>query len=506
MNTVNYNREKVREKYKDLFKYSLDFIYVHDLNGNLLDANEHGLEVLGYEREDIPNVKFLDLLADKSQLKTAYSAIEEIKEGGKQKERSEYKLKTKDGEIVYIQSYGIPLFKNDEMYGILGIATDITAKKKAKLQLKESEKRYKNLFEQNPFAITILNKDGIIVDCNPAAEGLIGYKRENIIGRHFLNISLVQQKDYESVNKLFKKFMNEKEVHRADLQIQRKDETLIWTHVHGSLFRLDNRKYAQIILYDISQRKAAEQLINKELEKLKELDEVRKDLITRISHELKTPLTVINSSIEYLLERNRLNESDLNEETIETIDTLNRGAIRLKRLVENLIDSTKIEYDKFKLIKEKQDFVEIIENVIRELSFLIKKRNLEFKTNFPENFILSVDKMRIKQVLSNLILNAIKNTPPEGLIEVKMEQKGKYLEVSVKDTGIGLTTEEITQIFERFGKIERRGEGFESIETQGSGLGLFISKTIVEMHKGEIWVNSKGRNKGSTFKFTLPIE
>jgi PAS domain S-box-containing protein len=502
---VNYNREKVRNQYKNLFEYSLDYIYVHDLRGNILDANEHALEALGFEREDIPDISFIDLLADKDQLKVALESVQEIKNRGKQIRKSEYKLKTNNGDFIYIQTYGIPLKEKGKIYGILGIGTDITAEKEAKNELRESERRYKNLFEQNPFAITILNMDGVIIDCNPAAESLIGYKREDIVGRHFLNISIIQPKDYDSVQKLFQKFINNKEIHRADLQIERKDGALIWTHVQGSLFILNNRKYAQIILYDISQRKTAEQLINKELKKLKELDEVRKDLITRVSHELKTPLTVINSSIEYLLERKRLKKSELSEEMIDTIDSLHRGSIRLKRLVENLIDSTKIEYDKFKLVKEEADFVKIAKSVIRELSFLIKKRNLGLKTEFSESLEIQVDRVRIKQVLSNLILNAIKNTPPKGQIEVKMEKKEEHVEVSVKDTGIGLTTEEITQIFERFGKIERRGEDFGKIETRGSGLGLFISKTIVEMHKGEIWVESKGRNKGSTFFFTIPL-
>ena len=504
MKTVNYKREKIREQYKDLFKYSLDYIYVHDLRGNLLDANEQALEVLGYEREDISNLTFSDLLAEEEQLETANNYLQKIKEQGKQLKKAEYKIKNKHNEIIYIQTYGIPLKENGEIYGILGIGTDITAEKRAKLELKESEKRYKNLFEQNPFAIAILNKKGAIVDCNPAAEGLLGYKKESIIGRHFLNISIIQPKDYESVRKLFNKFINNKDVHRADLQIERKDGSLIWTHVQGSLFKLNDRKYAQVILYDISQRKAAEELINKELNKLKELDEVRKDLITRISHELKTPLTVINSSIEYLLEKKRLGKSNLSEETIETIDSLNRGAIRLKRLVENLIDSTKIEYDKFKLSKKEVDFIQITKEVIEELSFLLKKRDLKLETDLPEKLLIHVDDIRIKQVLSNLILNAIKNTPPTGKIEVNLEKNDKSIKVMVRDTGIGLTTEEITQIFERFGKIERRGEGFEGIETQGSGLGLFITKIIVEMHKGEIGVKSRGRNKGATFYFSLP--
>ncbi len=505
MRNVKYNREKIREQYKDLFKYSLDYIYVHDLRGNLLDANEHALEALGYERKEIPDISFLDLLADKEQLGSALNSIQEIRENGKQTKRTEYKITTKRNKRIDIQTYGIPLKEEDDkIYAILGIGTDITAKKKAEFELKESEKRYKNLFEQNPFAIAILNSKGEIIDCNPTAERLTGYKRQSIIGRSFLNISLVQEKDIRTVQKIFKRFISKKKVHRADLQIKRSDGSLIWTHVQGSLFEMQGKKFAQIILYDISQRKAAEQLINKELEKLKVLDEAKNDLITRVSHELKTPLTVINMSIDYLLETMKLKGAEFDDETIETIETLNKGAVRLKRLVENLIDSTKIEYDKFRLTKEKTDLVKNTREVINNFTYISKNEDLEIITHFPESLIIRIDESRIKQVLSNLISNAIKNTPPEGCISIEIKPYENYVEILVKDTGIGLTTEELKQIFKRFGKIERRGEEFESIETQGSGLGLYISKTIVEMHGGEIRAESKGRNKGATFIISLP--
>jgi len=118
--------------------------------------------------------------------------------------------------------------------------------------------------------------------------------------------------------------------------------------------------------------------------------------------------------------------------------------------------------------------------------------------------ITNFEKEKIYEVLMNLVSNAIKYTPTNGKITISSEvQNGNYV-ISVQDTGIGLTDEEKAKIFKKFGKIERYGKGLDVV-SEGSGLGLYISKKIIELHKGNIWVESEGRKKGSTFYFSLPI-
>ncbi|GAH85283.1 unnamed protein product, partial [marine sediment metagenome] len=155
---MRYNREEIREKYKDLFKYSLDLIYVNDIKGNFLDANDVVLMALGYEREEIPNISFINLL-DKEQLLEAIRITKEIKMAGKQSKRSEYKLRTKDGDTIYIETYGIPIKKNGKIYAILGIGTNITERKLAEQQLKESEKKFKQIFEAIPDLFFLVLED-----------------------------------------------------------------------------------------------------------------------------------------------------------------------------------------------------------------------------------------------------------------------------------------------------------------------------------------------------------
>jgi signal transduction histidine kinase len=112
----------------------------------------------------------------------------------------------------------------------------------------------------------------------------------------------------------------------------------------------------------------------------------------------------------------------------------------------------------------------------------------------------------MEQVIINLLSNAIKNSPPNGEVNVILKKKNDWIELIVKDTGIGLTKEEMNSLFTRFGKIERFGEGFEYLDIQGSGLGLFIVKEILNLHGGEIKATSEGRNKGSIFSLRLPIK
>jgi signal transduction histidine kinase len=130
---------------------------------------------------------------------------------------------------------------------------------------------------------------------------------------------------------------------------------------------------------------------------------------------------------------------------------------------------------------------------------------LILKLELPDNLYIDIDRIRIEQVITNLILNAVKNTPPQGSITVSLRRQDDWAEISILDTGVGLTEEEMNIIFTRFGKIERYGQGLEYIDIQGSGLGLYISKEIVDLHRGQIRAESEGRNKGCAFIVKLPM-
>jgi PAS domain S-box-containing protein len=500
---LRYDKDFIRSKFKDLFEYSLDYIYVNDLKGNFLDANKIALDTLGYKEEEIESLNFLDVLADKDQLIKAMDITREIIQKGKQSERNTYKLKSKNGHVLFLETYGIPLKKNNEIYAIMGIGANITRRKLAEGRLKESEKRFRNLFQKSPFGIIILNFDGKIIESNPTTENLTGYESTDFIHKHFSQIPIIQTKDIPTLTSLFNKMVNGEHVNRIDVEIKRKDGNLIWINLQGSVVQLENDSFIQVIIQNISKRKEAELLINKELKTLHELDNTRKKLMIRISHELKTPLLLIMGAIEYLFESRLI---DINHKAADIISTVIRASSRLEKLIENLIDATRINYNKLQLNKENTNLNNLVDESTEDIKFLIKKHQINLEKKYIENIILSLDELRIKQVITNILINALKNTPPHGIIRIILEKNDLHARLSIEDTGIGLTQKETSMLFTQFGKFERDEEELDFIDIQGSGLGLFISKAIIDLHGGQIWAESEGRNKGVRFIITLPLE
>ncbi|MFW9973405.1 MAG: PAS domain S-box protein [Candidatus Odinarchaeota archaeon] len=407
----------------------------------------------------------------------------------------------KTGEIIYEEIFSKTINYQGKLADFITII-DITDQVTAEKKFLESEKKYRYLYESAPFAIVLINSKGEIVDFNPALETMFGYTKGDLIGKKFHKISVIHPDHLLTIIDHFKRFIKGEKLHRIDLQMFKKDQSIIWVNLQASLIQIGEEFFVQAVFTDISKRKQAEFLINQEIEKLKELDQIRKNLISRVAHELKTPLATVCGGTELLSDHYT---KEFENEQLELINLIEKGGMRLKYLVDNLIDISRMEYDKFKLHKQKINLSELLIEASREMEPFGKERKIAIKLNIPENLYLYIDKIRIEQVIMNLLSNAIKNSPPKGKINVKLEKIDNWAILSVRDTGVGLTREEMDILFTRFGKIERYGDGLEYIDIQGSGLGLFISKEIVDLHGGNIRAESKGRNKGSNFIVKLPI-
>jgi len=230
-----------------------------------------------------------------------------------------------------------------------------------------------------------------------------------------------------------------------------------------------------------------------------ELSKMREDIITRVSHELKTPITAMYGATQILLNQFR---EEMNTEILEFTEISHRGALRLKKLVDNLVDATKLQAGKLELNLQNENIVNSIKECIEEMSYLVNNRNLTLTFEPSNNIFLLIDKYRIQQVITNILSNAIKNTPKGGKINIVVFDKNKHIDILIKDTGVGLTVKEQELLFEKFGKIERYGMDL-GVDIEGSGLGLYISKEIVDLHGGQILVESEGRHKGATFTIRL---
>ena len=274
---------------------------------------------------------------------------------------------------------------------------------------------------------------------------------------------------------------------------------MVWIHYQNSVINLDGTILVESIVHNITEKKLAEELIKKENKKLMELSKMKTDLISRVSHELKTPLNSIYGGSQILL---NLHKDSMCSEALEFIEMINKGGRRLKSLIENLLDISRIESNKLSLNLQKENLIEIMKECIDDIKYMLSGRQLNLELNFKNTIYIEVDKLRIEQVITNLVSNAIKNTPSYGTISLNLKEANDSIYIEVKDTGVGLTEEDMDKLFKKFGKIERYGQKLE-IDTEGSGLGLFISKQIIDLHGGAIWVESEGRNKGSKFIIRL---
>jgi len=407
----------------------------------------------------------------------------------------------KAGETVWMETFSKPITYQGRPADLITII-DITDKVEAERKFLESEKKYRFFYEYTPFSIIVIDSKGKIIECNPTTELLFGYSKEDLIGKKFHEISVIHPDYLPTIISLFQKFIKGEKVHRIDLKMYKKDQSLIWVNLQASLIRIENEYFVQALFTDISKRKQTEVLFNEEITKLKELDQIRKNLISRVAHELKTPLATVCGGAELF---SSLYNRKLDNEQVELIKLIEKGGERLKYLVDNLIDVSRIEYDKFKLKKQRSDLVDLIKESTKEMMHFAKERKLTLNLDLPNTLYLEIDGIRIEQVIMNLLSNAIKNTPHKGKINIKLEKSDNYAVISITDTGVGLTKDEMDILFTRFGKIERYGNGLEYIDIRGSGLGLFISKEIVGLHGGTIRTESEGRGKGSTFIVKLLI-
>lgn len=269
------------------------------------------------------------------------------------------------------------------------------------------------------------------------------------------------------------------------------------------------------ILYYNSKVKILDAMVNKrtkaltnEIEKNEKLfskvlnlEKKKNSYFVNLSHELRTPLNVI-SSTEQLISTT-INKKDVSKESLKYhMNVINKNTERLLELITNLMDIEKIEYGKYKINKTKQDIVEVIENEALRLKNHVECKGIEFIIDPEiEEKIVYFDKKEIKRCIENLISNAVKYTPEGGTIEVGIKDHGDKVEIYVKDNGIGIDEENKRIIFDRFRQVVDANEAIQN----SSGLGLTITKDIVNLHGGEIYIESE-LGKGSKFIIVLPTK
>lgn len=234
-------------------------------------------------------------------------------------------------------------------------------------------------------------------------------------------------------------------------------------------------------------------------EELQKLDKAKSEFLSIASHQLRTPLTAIKGYISMMLENTFGQVTDKMQKPLENIYTSNE---RLIKLVNDLLNISRIEAGRLEMKPEETDMAEMINSILEELKPTLQMKKIYLKFEKPEKPLSKIitDADKIRQVLMNIVDNAIRYTQKGG-ISVKTSLRKNFYQIKITDTGEGMTKEDIGDLFDSFS----RGRAGNKLWTEGMGLGLYVAKKFVDMHHGKIWAESKGKGKGSTFFVELPL-
>ncbi len=381
---------------------------------------------------------------------------------------------------------------------LLNLSIMLIYLQKIRKELTDSEKLFRVLAEnaQDMIYVYQVYPNEKYEYISPSCERILGYKPEDFYDNPNLFTSIVRTEDNEYLEAMYDPESSISEP--ITLQYKRKNGDYIWTEQKTSFIK-DTNGVTRIegILRDITDRKIVEDHLNS-------AEKSRQTLLSNISHELRTPITSILGYI------TALKKGVSSEETkAKYLDVMYRKSVSLERLVEDLFQLTNFEAGKTSFNFSQITVHELADDILNKyrIDALQEKVQFELKITDDRNLLNSfiiIDTERISQVCSNIIFNAIKfmNREKENTINIRVNRWSAnldYLIVSIKDTGPGIPREDCEKIFDRFYRSKSN-----SMSTEGSGLGLTISKEIIESHKGKIWVYSE-IGKGSTFFFTIPL-
>ncbi len=343
-----------------------------------------------------------------------------------------------------------------------------------------SYKGFEAIFYASDVAQKIIDSDLTILQFNQSMIDLLGYSKEELKGTKILDYT---HPDFKERWHHLQVALWNHEVPNFQLEacLLKKDGTEIWCSIHTILFRSSDETFGHTILEDIT--------IRKQLERHKD------DFVSVVAHELRTPLTTIKSQAQ-LLERGLDNAGS--EQMRNFAKGINKHVGRLTRIIDNLVGVSRIENEITQSLMQSYDLSSVISDAVADIQNLNAHR--EFKMNIEKALTLYGDEDKVRQVLYNLINNAIKFSQKDTSIHISLKSADNQAMVCIKDHGQGIPDAELELIFKRFYRTEQT----INLNLAGMGFGLYISEQIVKQQGGRLWVESKA-GEGATFCFTLPV-
>nr|WP_175476222.1 PAS domain S-box protein [Evansella caseinilytica] len=463
------NIQEEFERYRRLMNYATDLFTTHSVEDcSIIYASPSVKSVLGYRPDELIGKKLADLCHpnDIEKITVLFSKIE-----CQQAEmRTEYRIRRKEGDYIWFETACIKDGKEDAKE-LLCISKDITSYKITEQELEESKEKYELLIENFQDTVGIVTKDGYWIYINDAGRKLFGVTRkEEIIGKNIMEFIVPKERE-RLKNELSKTALSKS----IDITVLRTDNKMKAVDMKflPSLYR--ERQTFQIVLRDVTEQKKAEEIIYQK-EKLSVIGQ----LAAGIAHEIRNPLTAVKGFTQLLK----------TEESNEYLDIMMEEMERIEQIVSDLLVLGKPQAANIEMVNIKR----ILQRTISLFHAEAMLHNIEIvqELDLSDPYIEG-EADKLKQVLINLIKNAMESMPKGGEIIIRAKQlPSEEILIQVMDNGVGIPPE----------RIEKLGEPFFSNKEKGTGLGLMICNRIIKNHKGKMEIDSEV-NKGTTISITL---
>ena len=350
--------------------------------------------------------------------------------------------------------------------------------------------------------VGIADKEQKITFANKKTCEVSGYEAKDLLGKNYFDL-LLPERIKETVRAGFVKFMagelKPPEFFENLLLTKNGEERIIYWH--DVILRDDDGNIIGTISSgeDITEGKRAEEKLSKAYEELKSLDMMKNEFLSNVSHELKTPLISIMGYGELMSDGTL---GLLNEQQTKAMEAVVRNSERLNCLIDSLLKLSIVQDGRANYVFDSLQINEVIDSAILDISAKVEKKQIVIEKNIPANLpLINGDKNHLIQLIINFIDNAVKFTPSGGLITVTVREEENNIHIMVSDNGIGIPKEAIPYVFSLFYQVN----GSINRSYQGTGMGLYLCKKIVEAHKGRIWVDST-EGVGTTIHVSLPCQ
>lgn len=483
------------ERYRSLVETAQDVIYTLSPDGILTSINSAFDSVTGWKRSEWIGQHFSSLVYP-DDLPLAYTVFQRSLQGFKNT-NYEVRIRSKSGELITGEFVSTPQVKEKKIVGILGIARNITERKKAEEAVRESEKRYRQVVENATDVIFSTDQRGNFTYANAAALKTVEYSLDELRRLNYLDLILPEHRKRVS-RTYYRQYIERRMTLYVEFPFKTKVGEVKWFAQNSNIMIEEGRIVGfHIIARDITDRKRSEEL-RLAMEAAEETSRAKSQFLTTVSHELRTPLSSVIGFANVLLKNK---EKNLTGTDLLYLSKILENGIHLLGLINNILDLSKIESGKMELHIVPVSVDDLIHSTIEQVGVNSRGKNLKVVTEIPQSLHhFDTDEGKLRQVLINLIGNAIKFTE-KGSVTVRVTahlMTRRPVRIDVIDTGIGIPEDRLHNVFDAF----QQADGTTARKYGGTGLGLTICRSLCELLGFKLTASSTV-GQGSTFSVIL---